>query len=143
MITSGHNRWSIHSNNIVNRVMQETHRGTPHAQINPDDAADRDITNGEMINVFNDMGRMVIEAKVSPSVRRGQVIIYNGWEPYQFKNWWDQSNLEPGMIKWLHLAGGYGHLKYWPTEWQPCPAARATRVDIAPSDGSPPIGLEE
>ena len=142
MITSGHNRWSIHSNNIVNRIMQETHRGTPHAQINPDDAAARGIEDGQKINVFNDMGRMVIEAKVSASVRPGQVIIYNGWEPYQFENWWDESNLEPGMIKWLHLAGGYGHLKYWPTEWQPCPAMRATRCEIAPADGSPPIGLE-
>ncbi|RLC56793.1 MAG: hypothetical protein DRI30_05330, partial [Chloroflexi bacterium] len=79
----------------------------------------------------------------SASVRPGQVIIYNGWEPYQFENWWDESNLEPGMIKWLHLAGGYGHLKYWPTEWQPCPAMRATRCEIAPADGSPPIGLDE
>ena len=142
MVTSGHNRWSIHSNNIVNKMMQQTNRGTPHAEVNPDDAAARGITNGQKINVFNDMGRMIIEAKLSTSVRPGQIIIYNGWEPYQFEQWWDVNNLEPGMFKWLHLAGGYGHLKYWPTEWQPCPAMRATRVDIAPADGSPPIGLK-
>jgi nitrate reductase alpha subunit len=142
MVTSGHNRWSIHSNNIVNKMMQQTNRGTPHAEINPGDAAARGITNGQKINVFNDMGQMIIEAKLSTSVRPGQVIIYNGWEPYQFEQWWDINNLEPGMFKWLHLAGGYGHLKYWPTEWQPCPAMRATRVDIAPADGSPPIGLK-
>jgi hypothetical protein len=34
------------------------------------------------------------------------------------------------MIKPLHLAGGYGHLKYWPNEWQPAPACRGTRADV-------------
>ena len=50
------------------------------------------------------------------------------------------NNLEPGMFKWLHLAGGYGHLKYWPTEWQPCPVMRATRVDFEPANGRTPAG---
>jgi hypothetical protein len=82
------------------------------------------------------MGQTVLMLKTSPSVRPGQVIIYNGWEPYQFPNWSDEANVEPGMIKWLHLAGGYGHLKYWPTEWQPCPAARATRVQVSALNGA-------
>jgi nitrate reductase alpha subunit len=142
MVTSGHNRWSIHSNNIVNKMMQQTNRGTPHAEVNPDDAAARRVKNGDKISIFNDMGRMNIEAKLSTSVRPGQVIIYNGWEPYQFEKWWDINNLEPGMFKWLHLAGGYGHLKYWPTEWQPCPVMRATRVDFEPANGKIPGGRE-
>ena len=25
----------------------------------------------------------------------------------------------PGMIKWLHMAGGYGHLNYWRWNWSP------------------------
>ena len=41
------------------------------------------------------------------------------------------NDIEPGMIKWLHLAGGYGHLRYWVTEWQPSPVMRSTRVGIA------------
>ncbi|HET9476361.1 MAG TPA: molybdopterin dinucleotide binding domain-containing protein, partial [Dehalococcoidia bacterium] len=127
---SGHNRWSIHSNNIVNKLMLQTHRGVPHVSINPRDAADRGIEDGQMVRVFNDMGETRIAAKIAPIARPGQVIIYNGWEPYQFPNWSDESNIEPGMFKWLHLAGGYGHLKYWPTEWQPCPVMRATRVEI-------------
>ena len=51
--------------------------------------------------------------------------MYNGFEPYQFPNWAGPNDAEPGMIKWLHLAGGYGHLKYWITEWQPCPSCAA------------------
>ncbi len=36
------------------------------------------------------------------------------------------------MVKWLHFAGGYGHLRYWSLQWQPTPVDRAVRVDIAP-----------
>ena len=57
-------------------------------------------------------------------------MMYNGFEPYQFPNWEGPNDAEPGMIKWLHLAGGYGHLQYWVTEWQPSAVMRGTRVAI-------------
>jgi hypothetical protein len=56
------------------------------------------------------------------TVRPGQVIVYNGWEPYQFRGWTDQAALEPGMIKWLHLAGGQGHLRTGPSSGSRCPS---------------------
>ena len=71
-------------------------------------------------------------ARVTPAVQPGQLIMYNGWEPYQFKEWQDLSNIEPGMVKWLHFAGGYGHLRYRPLHWQPVPIDRAVRVDVEP-----------
>jgi hypothetical protein len=40
-----------------------------------------------------------------------------------FRGWRGPMDLEPGLVKWLHLAGGYGHLRYWFLEWQPTPAA--------------------
>ncbi len=132
VLTSGHNRWSIHSLNIVNRIMLETHRGRPHVLMNPQDAQARGIRDGQEVRVYNDLGETVLPAKLSPAVRPGQVIIYNGWEPYQFPKWSGPNNVEGAMIKWLHLAGGYGHLRYWPTEWQPCPTDRSTRVEVAP-----------
>ncbi len=130
LITSGHNRWSIHSLNIVNRLMLETHRGQPHLVMNPSDAAVRGIRDNDIVEVFNDVGSYRTPVKISASCRPGQIIMYNGWEPYQFPNWNGPSDIEPGMIKWLHLAGGYGHLKFWPTEWQPAPACRGTRADV-------------
>ena len=33
-MTSGHNRWSIHSMNITNRILLQTHRGRPHLVMN-------------------------------------------------------------------------------------------------------------
>jgi nitrate reductase alpha subunit len=139
MLTSGHNRWSIHAMNIVNRLMLQTHRGRPHVVMNPGDAGDRGIADGQDARLYNDMGETVLPAKLSETARPGQVIVYNGWESYQFPGWSGPSNIEPGMIKWLHLAGGYGHLQYWMMEWQPCPVDRATRVEVEPV-GSVPQG---
>ncbi len=41
-----------------------------------------------------------------------------------------QADVEPGHVKHLGFAGGYGHLKYRLFSWQPIPADRGVRVDI-------------
>jgi anaerobic selenocysteine-containing dehydrogenase len=130
VVNGGHNRWSIHSINITNRVMLNTHRGRPHLLMSPDDAAARGIADGDEVRAFNDLGAVLVPAKVAPSVRPGQVIIYNGWEPSQFPGRKGPMDIEPGMVKWLHFAGGYGHLRYWISQWQPVPIDRAMRVDV-------------
>jgi DMSO reductase family type II enzyme molybdopterin subunit len=137
VLTSGHNRWSIHSINITNRLLLHTHRGRPHAVINTGDARERGIEDGDEIRVWNDMGEFFVPAKVAPNVMPGQVIVYNGWEPYMFRGWRGPMDLEPGMVKWLHLAGGYGHLRYWPLQWQPTPIDRAVRIDIEKANSLP------
>jgi DMSO reductase family type II enzyme molybdopterin subunit len=135
VLTSGHPRWSIHSMNNTNPIILETHRGRPHLVMNPADAEARSLRDGDEARVFNDAGDFVVPVKLSPSVMPGQVICYNGWEPYMHRQWKDQANVEPGMIKWLHLAGGYGHLRYWPIQWQPVPIDRAVRVEVERLNG--------
>jgi DMSO reductase family type II enzyme molybdopterin subunit len=130
LLLSGHNRWSVHSLNIANQLMLETHRGRPHALINTDEAAGMGIEDNDEVRLFNDMGAFLVPAKLSPAVRPGTVIVYNGWESYQFTGWHGPNDIEPGMVKWLHFAGGYGHLKYAGTQWQPVPADRATRIGV-------------
>jgi DMSO reductase family type II enzyme molybdopterin subunit len=130
-MTSGHSRWTVHSANSVNPMMLQTHRGEPNVMLSPRDAGDRGIENGGRVRVFNDVSSYTCSAKVSPSVRPGQLIMYNGWEPYQFEQWDDPTNSEPGMVKWLHLAGGYGHLRYWLMQLQPVPIDRGIAVDVA------------
>jgi anaerobic selenocysteine-containing dehydrogenase len=129
-MTSGHNRWSIHSMNMTNNIIQNTHRGEPFVFVNDKDAADLGIGNGEQVKLVSDVGDTLLAAKISPSVRPGQVILYNGFEPYQHQNWYSQSDLEPGHVKHLGFASGYGHLKYRIFSWQPIPADRAVRVDL-------------
>lgn len=129
-VSSGHNRWSIHSLNTANPLMLETHRGEPHIVINDVDAAGLGVCDHEKVRVYNDAGEFEVAVKISTGARSGQVVMYNGFDNYQFPKWAGPNDAEPGMIKWLHLAGGYGHLKYWSTEWQPCPVMRNTRVAI-------------
>jgi anaerobic selenocysteine-containing dehydrogenase len=129
-MTSGHNRWSIHSMNMTNNIILNTHRGEPFMFMNNRDAKAKGIKNGEAVRVFSDVGSMLISTKISPSVRPGQVIVYNGFEPYMHRGWNSQADVEPGIVKWLGLAAGYGHLQYRPLAWQPIPADRAVRVDV-------------
>jgi DMSO reductase family type II enzyme molybdopterin subunit len=129
-VSSGHNRWSIHSLNTANHLMLETHRGAPHIVINDKDAEKLGVEDNEEVRVFNDQGEFFVPTLISASAQPGQVVMYNGFEPYQFTKWTSPNDAEPGMIKWLHLAGGYGHLKYWGTQWQPSPVMRNTYVDI-------------
>ena len=74
--------------------------------------------------------------KISPSVRPGQLIVYNGFEPFQFPKWKDPSNIEPGMVKWLHLAGGYGHFRFRSLCWQPVPIDRLVRLEVERANGA-------
>jgi anaerobic selenocysteine-containing dehydrogenase len=130
VLTSGHNRQSIHAANIINRIMQQTNQSRPFMFMNVDDAAQRGIGDGDEVRAYNDMGEFRIWVKPSPAVRPGQVIVYNGFEPFQFKGWKDPSNAEPGMVKWLHLAGGYGHLRFRSMCWQPVPIDRLVRLEV-------------
>jgi nitrate reductase alpha subunit len=130
VLTSGHNRWSIHAANIINRIMQDTNQGRPFMFMNVADAAARNIREGDEVRAYNDMGGFHIHVKLSAAVRPGQVIVYNGFEPFQFKGWKDPANVEPGMVKWLHLAGGYGHFRFRSLCWQPVPIDRAVRLEV-------------
>ncbi len=117
--------------NITNRLMLDTHRSEPHMVVNVDDATAKGVVDEDEVRVFNDMGAFFVRVKVAPWVRPGQVIVYNGWDVYQFRGWRGPMDLEPGMVKWLHLAGGYGHLRYWPIQWQPTFFDRGIRLDWA------------
>ena len=116
--------------NLTNNIIQNTHRGEPFVFLNDVDAADLGIENGEQVRLVSNDGDCLVAAKISPSCRPGQVILYNGFEPYMHENWYSQADLEAGHVKHLGMVGNYGHLKYRVFSWQPIPADRAVRVDI-------------
>jgi DMSO reductase family type II enzyme molybdopterin subunit len=129
-LTSGHNRWSIHTMNQGNKVILGTHRGEPTVQINPDDAAARDVQDDDLIRVFNDVSSFRARACVAPGVKPGQVVSYNGWAGFQYDGWSGANEIEPGMVKWIGFAGGYGHLQHLGVEWQPVPTDRWIACDF-------------
>ncbi len=129
-MSSGHNRWSVHSMNHFNEVVLGTHRGSPNVMVNSRDAAARGVKDDDLVRIFNDVSEFHARVKVAPNVKPGQIISYNGWEPLQYANWSGANEIEPGMVKWLALSGGYGHLKYNSLNWQPAPADRWVRCDF-------------
>ena len=130
MLTSGHNRWSIHSMNMTNNIILNSFRGEPFVMINDRDAAHLGVEDADRVKIVSNDGETRLQAKISPAVRPGQLILYNGFEPYQHENWYSQADVEAGHVKHLGFAAGYGHLKYRLFSWQPIPADRAVRVDL-------------
>ncbi len=130
VMTSGHLRWSVHSINVINETLARTHRAQPLLQMNPGDAEARGVRDNDLVEAFNDVDSFKVRVKITPSARPGQVIIYHAWEPYQYPGWRPYDSAIPGMVKYLHLAGGYGHLKYRPFTWMQQQVDRATRIEV-------------
>tara|TARA_B100001964_G_scaffold239801_1_gene308180 strand:+ start:2360 stop:5137 length:2778 start_codon:yes stop_codon:yes gene_type:complete len=130
LLTSGHSRWTVHASAMGNQVLAETHRAEPVIVLSSIDAKERDIEDGDLVGMANDRGSAKLRAKVTGRVRPGQAIVYNGWEPHMFENWQGPNQVEPGMVKWLHLVSRYGHLRYVPFGWQPVPADRAVYIEV-------------
>lgn len=130
MVTSGHSRWTVHSIAMGNKLLLGTHRGQPLVILNDKEAEERGIRDGDQVRVFNDHGSYQAMCRTAGRVRPRQLILYNGFEPYMFPNWEGANDVEPGMVKWLHLVSRYGHLRYLPFGWQPVPSDRAVFVDV-------------
>ncbi len=131
VLTSGHSRWTVHSMGMSNSLLLETHRGRPLVILNQREAAEHGIDDGDEVQVESDHGSYRAMARTAGRVRPGQVIHYNGFEPHMFPGWEGGNEVEPGMVKWLHLVSRYGHLRYLPFGWQPVPADRAVFVDVS------------
>jgi anaerobic selenocysteine-containing dehydrogenase len=138
-MTSGHQRWSVHSIWITDDTLARTHQGRPFMFMNPEDAKKRGIEDGDLVRVHNDFDDFKVHVKLTSTARSaqsqenprpGQVIIYHAWEPYQFEKWKSYDAAIPGMIKWLDLVGGYGHSDYYRWNWCTQPIDRAICVEV-------------
>jgi anaerobic selenocysteine-containing dehydrogenase len=129
-LTSGHTRWSIHAAWQDERNLLRLQRVEPTLVVGVEDAARRGIEDGVRLRVFNDVGSFDVRAKVSSSVRPGQIVVYHAWEPYQFAGHRTQQVLTPSPINPIQLAGGYLHLQPRMAVGTPGPSDRGTRVEV-------------
>jgi anaerobic selenocysteine-containing dehydrogenase len=51
----------------------------PFVEINPEDAELRRIKEGDKVRVYNDRGEVTVTAQLTYSLRKGCVVIHNGW----------------------------------------------------------------
>ena len=129
-VTGGHTRWSIHSAWQDDRLMLQQQRGEPLVLIGPEDAEARGVKDGAQVRVYNDLDSFQIMAKVTPGVRRSQLIIYHAWENFQFEGGKGFQNLMPTPLNPVDLAGGYFHLRPGVITRQPNHSDRDTRVEV-------------
>jgi nitrate reductase alpha subunit len=136
MMTGGHNRHSIHGSFRTNPLILQIERGEPVVCISEADAAARDISDHDLVRLHNDIGAFLVRAKVSPTVRPGQVIVYHAWENYQFQDGIGHRNVIPTPLNPVETAGGYFHIQHTPAILQPGHNDRDTRVEIVKADAS-------
>jgi DMSO reductase family type II enzyme molybdopterin subunit len=129
-MTSGHNRWSIHAAWRDHKQLLRLQRGEPVIYVNSGDAKKRGISDGDVVRVYNDVGELEIQTKVSSALKPGQVIVYHAWEPFQFKHGNSYQGLTPSPLNPIQLAGGYFHLQPMMMMQQPGCSDRGTRVDV-------------
>jgi anaerobic selenocysteine-containing dehydrogenase len=60
------------------RSLRDT-EGEPHLDIHPDDAAERGISDGDPVTVFNDRGSLQLKARVTDRARLGVVVALSVW----------------------------------------------------------------
>lgn len=112
------------------KYMSRLQRGVPLIHMSPKDAQARGIKDHDYVRVFNDLNSFNVHVKICPAIRPGQVMIYHAWEPFQFDNLKSHQSLIPSPMKPLHLAGGYGQLKWRFAHCQPCQFDRETRIEV-------------
>ena len=129
-MTSGHTRWSIHAAWRDHDKLLQLQRGEPVIFMSPDDARKRGIEDGDLVRVYNDIGQMEIQVKLTPPVKPGQVVVYHAWEPFQFKGGDGYQGLLPSPLNPIDLAGGYFHLQPMVMMGTPECTDRGTRVEV-------------
>jgi DMSO reductase family type II enzyme molybdopterin subunit len=129
-MTSGHTRWSIHTAWRDEVSLLSLQRGGPVMFIGFLDAEVRGIRDGDQVRVYNDIGSFELEAKVSATVRPGQVVVYHSWEPFQFRHHRSPDAITPSPINPIQLAGGYFHLQPRLAVGTPGVSDRGTRVEV-------------
>ncbi len=129
-MTGGHTRWSIHSSWRDDPTLLRLQRGEPAIFLSVVDSKARKIRDGDRVRVFNDLGSFEVVAKLSTSVRPGQLIAYHAWEPFQFKQRKSHQSVIASPMNPIDLAGDYFQLDPTLLMGQPGGNDRGTRVDV-------------
>lgn len=76
---SEHNNYTAHSNYNNIPWLEEVYR-EPFVKINTQAAAEKGISQGDYVRVWNDRGEAVLRAVVTPGIRRDTLLLPHGWQ---------------------------------------------------------------
>lgn len=83
IFTTERPRFRVHTQFSESQWLKEL-EPEPFIRINPQDAAAREIKNGDMVKVFNDRGFIVVKAVIHNGIRPGMLVIPHGWQEKDF-----------------------------------------------------------
>ncbi|MBT7752949.1 MAG: molybdopterin-dependent oxidoreductase [Gammaproteobacteria bacterium] len=117
----GHARHGIHSMWRDDSFLLSLQRGEPDIYINPDDAKNKGVSDGELIKVHNKAGSFIAQAHVTSAMGPNMLYMYHGWDPMMFRNRQNFGAVVQtgGLIKPTSIAGGYGHIGWKPFGYEP------------------------
>jgi complex iron-sulfur molybdoenzyme family reductase subunit alpha len=134
-----HGRWSIHSTWRDNSKMLRLQRGEPVVYLNPEDAAERGIEDGDTVRVYNDLAEVEVQAKLYPSGERGTVRHFFAWEKFQYDSRDNFNSLVPMYMKPTQLVqypeDTGEHLHFFPNYWGPTGVNSDVRIEVEPVGG--------
>jgi len=134
LLMTPHARWSIHSTYKTSPILLRLQRGKPYVMLNPDVAKAKGIADGDDVRMWNDLGEVILMAKVAASVPRDALFMEHGWEPFMFQGKKHHNALVGGMLNLLEVSDGWGHLKFG-TNWDGNQHAYDATVDVAKFSG--------
>lgn len=99
-------RFHVHSQ-FINALWVKQYYPEPRVEINPLDAKSRGLENGDLVEVFNDRGKMKVRCKFMSSLRPGSVRMEEGWWPKYMPEGSFQ-NLSNDTFQPRHMKQKYG-----------------------------------
>ncbi|MCC7386547.1 MAG: molybdopterin-dependent oxidoreductase [Deltaproteobacteria bacterium] len=130
LLMTPHARWSIHSTYKTSPILQRLQRGKPYVMINPEVAKGHGIQDGEDVKLFNDLGEVVLMAKIAGGVPPDAVVMEHGWEPFMYQGKKGHNVLNGDLLNLLEVTDGWGHLKFG-THWDGNQHAYEATVGLA------------
>ncbi|MFA9516167.1 molybdopterin-dependent oxidoreductase [Halopenitus sp. H-Gu1] len=129
-----HSRWAIHSTWRDNSKMLRLQRGEPTVFLNPDDAEERGIEDGDTVRVYNDLDSVEVQAKIYPSGEPGTVRHFFSWERFQYPDRNNFNSLVPMYMKPTQLVqypeDTGEHLHFFPNYWGPTGVNSDVRIEV-------------
>ena len=136
-----HSRWSIHSTWRDDSKMLRLQRGEPTVYLNPEDAEERGIEDGDTVRVYNDLDSVEVQAKIYPSGEPGTVRHFFSWERFQYPDRNNFNSLVPMYMKPTQLVqypeDTGEHLHFFPNYWGPTGVNSDVRIEVEPVEEEP------
>jgi complex iron-sulfur molybdoenzyme family reductase subunit alpha len=129
-----HSRWGIHSSWRENAKMLRLQRGQPLVWLNPEDAAERDIEDGDQVKIYNELAEVEAMAKIYPSSEPGTIRHFFGCERFQYPGRKNFNSLVPTYMKPTQLVqypeDTGEHLYFFPNYWGPTGVNSDVQVEV-------------